>query len=60
MKGCFAFQQGRGGGFVFQMRGALFLSEGECPMGGISFDGRLKKSYDGGHPAIPPQYGKSC
>ena len=39
MKGCFAFQQGRGGGFVFQVRGAVFLSGGGRPMRVISFNG---------------------
>ena len=35
MEECFTFQSG--GGFVFQMGGASFLSVGEYPMGGISF-----------------------
>ena len=35
MEGCFMFQWG--GGLVFQMGGASFLSVGGYPMGGISF-----------------------
>ena len=41
----------RGGGVVFQIGGASFLSRGGCPMGGIGFDGGggfRKKLLDGG------------
>ena len=40
-------------GVCFSDEGALFLSEGERPMGGISFDGRRVEKYHmmGG---IPP------
>ena len=59
MEECFTFQSG--GGFVFQMGGASFLSVGGYPMGGISFDGGRfqKKLLDRrGCPPCPPHYGK--
>ena len=37
MEECFTFQSG--GGFVFQMGGASFLSVGGYPMGASVFDG---------------------
>ena len=58
MEECFTFQSG--GGFVFQMGGASFLSVGGYPMGGISFDGRRfqKKLLDRrGCPPCPPTMG---
>ena len=45
-----------GGGVVFQLGGASFLSGG-CPMGGISFDGVFSKKIVGwgwGPPDAPP------
>ena len=48
MEGCFTFQWG----LHFQLGGFIF-KWGECPMGGIGFDGEFsKKSQDGGHPTM--------
>ena len=47
---------GEGMGGVFQIGGALFLSGGGAPWGGISFDGKgfRKKLLDGTHHTQPP------
>ena len=57
MEVCFMFQWG-GGGVVFQMGGASFLSGwGGAPWGrGTSFDGGCFKKILGW--GVPPHYGK--
>ena len=45
------------GRFLFQMRGASFLSKQGCPTGGIGFDGGFFKKNcwrEGGCPLMPP------